>query len=141
VGTKGLASTRSGFMPEIVSAFQARPAKPHQRRLMGDQRPLRTRSPAIGAVPSVEGPTAWLEPAFTSHVTMVLVVMARDGRGIAGSPKSLIVEYLATGRLVRAGSEMWDIAIEIHLFRPRTRQSVAAEKFWSTWGRNVRARA
>lgn len=63
---------------------------------------------------------------------MVLVVMARDGRGIAWSPKSLILEDLAAGRLVRAGSEMWDIAIEIRLFRPRTRQSVAAEKFWST---------
>jgi DNA-binding transcriptional LysR family regulator len=99
---------------------------------LAGKRPLRTRSPAIAAVRSVEGPPAWLEPAFTSHVTMVLVVMARDGRGIAWSPKSLILEDLAAGRLVRAGSEMWDIAIEIRLFRPRTRQSVAAEKFWST---------
>jgi DNA-binding transcriptional LysR family regulator len=85
----------------------------------------------VTAVRSVAGRPAWLEPAFTSHVAMVLAMMARDGRGVAWSPKSLIVDDLATGRLVRAGSEVWDIAIEIRLFRPRARQSPAAEKFWS----------
>ena len=140
-GDKGLSLNRGQIHVRDCVRFSGPTSEASSTSAHGDQRPLRTRSPAIGAVPSVEGPTAWLEPAFTSHVTMVLVVMARDGRGIAGSPKSLIVEYLATGRRVRAGSEMWDIAIEIHLFRPRTRQSVAAEKFWSTCGRNLRARA
>jgi len=85
----------------------------------------------VAAVRSVEGRPAWLEPAFTSHVAMVLAMMARDGRGVAWSPKSLILDDLATGRLVRAGPEVWDIPIEIRLFRPRTSQSPAAEKFWS----------
>jgi DNA-binding transcriptional LysR family regulator len=85
----------------------------------------------VAAVRAADGLPKWLEPAFTSHVAMVLVMMARDGRGVAWSPKSLIVDDLAAGRLVRAGNETWDISIEIRLFRPRARQSPAAEKFWS----------
>jgi hypothetical protein len=44
---------------------------------------------------------------------------------------TLVSEDLAMGRLVRAGAEMWDIPIEIRLFRPREPQSSAAERFWT----------
>ena len=57
--------------------------------------------------------------------------MAREGRGVAWSPQSLVLDDLTAGRLVRAGPEDWDIPIEIRLFRPRAPQSAAAEKFWS----------
>lgn len=73
----------------------------------------------------------WLEPVFTSHVATVLKTMARSGRGLAWSPLSLVEEDLAQGALVRAGEPCWDIPIEIRLFRPRLRQSEAAESFWT----------
>lgn len=78
-----------------------------------------------------DGPPAWLEPVFTSHVATVLKTMARNGRGLAWSPLSLAADDLAQGALVRAGDESWDIPIEIRLFRPRSRQSRAAEAFWA----------
>src|SRR5208283_4566638 len=71
-----------------------------------------------------------LKPTFTSHLAKLLVTMALDGRGMAWLPDSLISEDLAAGRLVRAGDKEWDIPIEIHLFRPRSRLSPVAEKFW-----------
>ena len=71
----------------------------------------------------------WLEPVFTSHVATVLKTMARSGRGLAWSPLSLAEGDLAQGALVRAGDTSWDIPIEIRLFRPRSRQSQAAEAF------------
>lgn len=73
---------------------------------------------------------AWLDPVFTSHGAAILKTMARNGRGIAWSPLSLIEEELAAGSLVRAGEASWDVPMEIRLFRPRARQSRAAEAFW-----------
>jgi len=86
----------------------------------------------VAAVRASEAvPPAWLETTFTSHVAAVLTLMARDGRGIAWSPMSLVREDLAAGNLVRAGAEAWDIPIQIRLFRPCARQSPTAERFWS----------
>jgi DNA-binding transcriptional LysR family regulator len=72
-----------------------------------------------------------LETVFTSHLAAVLRAMARDGRGVAWLPESLIADDLAAGTLLRAGDEGWDVPVEIRLFRPRARQSPAAEAFWS----------
>ncbi len=69
-------------------------------------------------------------PVFTSHVATVLKSLALTGRGIAWSPRSLVADELADGRLVRAGDRDWDVEIEIRLLRPRARQSRAAEAFW-----------
>lgn len=74
---------------------------------------------------------AFLRPIFESHLATVLLNMARDRRGLAWLPVSLIAEDLAFGRLVRAGNAEWDVPIEVHLFRSRDRQSVTAERFWS----------
>ncbi|MBA16352.1 MAG: LysR family transcriptional regulator [Sphingomonas sp.] len=71
------------------------------------------------------------QPAFSSHLASVLTAMARDGRGIAWTALSLVQEDLDEGRLVRAGAEEEDVEIEIRLWRPRARQSMAAESFWS----------
>ncbi len=81
----------------------------------------------------------WLETVFTSHVATVLKSMARDGRGMAWAPYSLAADDLAAGALVRAGAAAWDVPIEIHLFRPRSRQSQAAETFWSRLAPGARA--
>lgn len=72
-----------------------------------------------------------LETVFTSHLAAVLRTLARDGRGVAWLPESLIADDLARGTLVRAGDGAWDIAVEVRLFRPRARQSPAAEAFWT----------
>jgi LysR family transcriptional regulator, hypochlorite-specific transcription factor HypT len=85
----------------------------------------------LAAARAQDGQPAWLEPVFTSHVATVLKTMARSGRGLAWSPLSLAKDDLAQGALVRAGDSSWDIPIEIRLFRPRARQSQAAEAFWA----------
>jgi DNA-binding transcriptional LysR family regulator len=70
-------------------------------------------------------------PVFASHLASVLVAMARDGRGVAWSPHSLVAEDLAAGRLVRAGDPRDDIEMEIRLYRPKGRQTPSAEAFWA----------
>lgn len=78
------------------------------------------------------GPAAWLTPVFTAHLAMVLLIMAREGRGMAWLPLSLVAPDLEAGRLVRcADASDWDIPIGIRLHRPRARQSPAAEAFWA----------
>lgn len=79
---------------------------------------------------TAEGKTAPGEPVFSSHLASVLAAMAREGRGIAWAPHSLIGDDLKTGRLVRVGEPSDDVPMEIRLFRPKPRQSPAAEALW-----------
>lgn len=85
----------------------------------------------IEASRSLNGPAAWLAPAFSAHVATVIALMTRAGRGVAWLPISLVRDDLRRGILVRAGDESWDIPIEIRLYRHRARQSPKAEEFWS----------
>lgn len=86
----------------------------------------------VSAVRNTLPGKAWLKPTFNSNLAKLLVAMALDRRGMAWLPKSLVGEYLAAGQLVRAGEDLWDIPIEIHLFRPRTQLQNAAEELWAT---------
>jgi LysR family transcriptional regulator, hypochlorite-specific transcription factor HypT len=70
------------------------------------------------------------EPAFSSHLASVIAAMARDGRGMAWSPLSLVGEDLASGKLVRLGDAGDEVPMSIRLFRPKARQSPAAEALW-----------
>jgi len=74
--------------------------------------------------------TTWLAPSFAAPV-MLLIDMARQGRGITWAPRSLVEDDLRGGRLVRAADAAWDIEIGICLFRARVRMTHAAENFWS----------
>jgi DNA-binding transcriptional LysR family regulator len=74
--------------------------------------------------------TTWLAPSFAAPV-MLLIDMARQGRGITWAPRSLVEDDLRSGRLVRAADEAWDIKIGICLFRARVRMTHAAENFWN----------
>lgn len=76
-------------------------------------------------------PSAWLVPSFSAPV-MLLIDMAREGRGITWAPLSLVRSDLENGRLLRAGGVDWDVAISISLFRVRARMTRAAENFWNT---------
>ncbi|GGF16998.1 LysR family transcriptional regulator [Aliidongia dinghuensis] len=71
------------------------------------------------------------DPVVTSHLAGVLTALARDGRGVAWLPRSLIADDLAAGLLVPAGDPDWTIPVEIRLTRPRALLSAAAERFWS----------
>jgi LysR family transcriptional regulator, hypochlorite-specific transcription factor HypT len=85
----------------------------------------------VAAILAGGGTPAHLTPSFASHAAMVLAAMARDRRGVAWLPLSLVQADLQSGSLLRAGDETWDIPIEIRLYRPRARQAQAAEAFWS----------
>lgn len=89
----------------------------------------------LEAVRAVQPLSAALDTVFTSHLAAVLRTLARDGRGVAWLPESLIAEDLARGTLVRAGmpagDERWTVPVQIRLVRPRARQSKAAESFWT----------
>jgi DNA-binding transcriptional LysR family regulator len=63
---------------------------------------------------------------------MLLVNMAREGKGITWAPRSLVHDDLKNGGLVRAGPKDCDIKISVCLFRSRARMTNAAETFWST---------
>ncbi|MBR0896755.1 LysR family transcriptional regulator [Bradyrhizobium tropiciagri] len=70
------------------------------------------------------------QPIFSSHLASIIVAMAREGRGIAWSPLSLIEMDLRTGSLVKIGSTADQVQMEIRLFRPKARQTATAEAFW-----------
>jgi DNA-binding transcriptional LysR family regulator len=67
---------------------------------------------------------------FTAHHAVLLKTMAREGRGIAWLPQSLIKDDLAGGTLVPAGSPRWHIPVDIRLYRPRATLSAPAEALW-----------
>jgi DNA-binding transcriptional LysR family regulator len=83
----------------------------------------------VSAMLETSGMPTGLTPVFTSH-TLVLARMAKDGKGLAWLPLSIIADDLAKGTLVRAGEARWDIPVDIRLYRPRARQSQSAEAFW-----------
>jgi len=85
----------------------------------------------LAAAWAAKGLPPRLQPAFASHLASVLTAMARDGRGIAWTALSLVENDLASGRLARAGTAQDEVPIEIRLWRPKARQSPAAESFWS----------
>jgi LysR family transcriptional regulator, hypochlorite-specific transcription factor HypT len=89
----------------------------------------------LAAFPAGKGEIAGLETVFTSHLAATLLAMARDGHGIAWLPLVLAEEDLACARLVRAGSEQFDIPVEIRLFRAPDSRSHAADELWTLLSR------
>ena len=85
----------------------------------------------LAGAKAIERSGASVKPVFSSHLTSVLVAMARDAHGLAWAPLSTVADDLERGRLVRAADPDGDIAVEIRLYRPRARQSPAAERLWS----------
>ena len=74
---------------------------------------------------------AGAETVFTSQLAATLMTMAREGHGVAWLPVTLAKEDLGTGRLVRAGSNAFDVQVEIRLFRSPDCRSQAADQLWS----------
>lgn len=78
-----------------------------------------------------------LAPTMNSVLAATNLAMAKEGQGVAFLPHSLAEDDIASGRLVRAGSEALDIPVEVVIHRPRSRMSPHCEAFW----RNVLAGA
>ncbi len=75
-----------------------------------------------------------LRPVFSAHLAASLLSMARDGWGVAWLPGALAAREIADGRLLAAGDDSWAVPVDIRVFRPAARQSVAAEAFWKRLG-------
>ena len=71
------------------------------------------------------------QSVFKAHLASVLRTMALDGRGMAWLPHTLIVDDLASGRLVDAAPDEWRIEMDIRLYRDRHPLARAAEAFWT----------
>jgi LysR family transcriptional regulator, hypochlorite-specific transcription factor HypT len=88
----------------------------------------------LGRIMRALMPATLEEPPFTTVFTaqhaVLLKTMAKEGRGIAWLPQSLIKDDLAAGSLVAAGSLRWHIPIDIRLYRPKNVLSAAAEALW-----------
>lgn len=77
-------------------------------------------------------PALTVETVFTSHLAATLMTMARQGQGAAWLPLTLAAGDLTDGRLVRAGSDAFDIAIDIRLFRSPDCRNQAADTLWAS---------
>lgn len=71
---------------------------------------------------------------FTAHNALLLRSMALAGRGVAWLPTSLIAGELASGALVRAGDERWEVPVEIRLYRQNAEMAPTAEDLWRAAG-------
>lgn len=80
------------------------------------------------------GDAMHVDAVFTSHLAATLTTMAREGHGVAWLPLTLVEDDLAQGRLVRAGDERFDVAVEIRLFRSREGRNPTAEALWKAAG-------
>lgn len=76
-----------------------------------------------------------VQPVLTAHLASVLRTMALDGRGVAWLPRMLVGDDLASGRLVLAADEAWQLALEIRLHRDRNALGAAAQTFWEAAGK------
>ena len=71
-----------------------------------------------------------IDVVFTAHLATVLRTMVLDGKGLAWIPESLIGDDLSQGRLIAAADPVWNIPVEIRLYRERDLIGKAAEAFW-----------
>ena len=67
---------------------------------------------------------------FTAPNAFLLKTMALEGRGVAWLPKSLIADELKSGKLMQAGSDTWQVDVDIRLYRQASDMIEAAEHIW-----------
>lgn len=70
------------------------------------------------------------EPVYESSIATALKAMSIEGYGLAWLPQSIVVDDLASGRLVRAAEESDDIVVDIKIFRHALCSEPRVEKFW-----------
>lgn len=77
---------------------------------------------------------------FTAPNAFLLKTMALEGRGIAWLPESLIASELKNKSLMKAGSNAWQVSVEIRLYRQVAEMSKAAEDIWRTTQNQIKKR-
>ncbi len=70
------------------------------------------------------------EPVYESSIATALKAMSIEGYGLAWLPKSIVVDDLENGRLVRAAEECDDIFVDIKIFRHAHNTEPRVERFW-----------
>ncbi|MFL9823780.1 LysR family transcriptional regulator [Rhodoplanes sp. SY1] len=123
------------LVPLCAPAADGRPAWPLPAAAARPSRLLAySRASGLGRIvsghPITREATAPMEIGFTSHLAATLMTMAREGHGVAWLPRTLAQDDLDQGRLVRAGSDALDIAIEIRLVRSPDCRNAAADALW-----------
>jgi LysR family transcriptional regulator, hypochlorite-specific transcription factor HypT len=93
-----------------------------------------SRDSGLGRIVEAALPGGGDAPVFVSHLAAVLHSMARDGRGLAWLPLSLVKDDLRSGTLRQVGGGASGIPTQIVLFRPICKQPEAAERLWQALG-------
>ena len=73
-----------------------------------------------------------LKTLYENSMAEGLKEMLLESEAIAWLPESLITKELNNGTLVRAGTEDWDIVVEIRLYRSNQNSRPIVEKFWAS---------
>ncbi|MCJ8518497.1 DNA-binding transcriptional LysR family regulator [Pseudorhizobium tarimense] len=72
-----------------------------------------------------------LHNVFSSHLAMVLMALALEGKGVAWIPESLAADELSPGGgLAIAGPMDWAVPVQVALFRTVRPLPDMAERFW-----------
>ncbi len=90
----------------------------------------------LASQPSPASRDDGIETVFTSHLAATLLAMARDGRGAAWWPLTVVKDDLEAGRLVRAAGGALDLAIDIRLFRSPDCRNRASDELWELLSRH-----
>lgn len=80
--------------------------------------------------PMTEARKLPLNMVYENGMAVALKAMAVSGQGMAWLPESLMTDELRRGVLVRAGSQNYDLEVEIRIYRSPRFRSDYAERFW-----------
>ncbi len=85
---------------------------------------------AVDLLLSRRGTKARLEPCYENAMAEALKSMAIEGHGLAWLPKSSIKRELRSKTLVPAGGRIWDIPLEIRIYRAAQKSRPKVEEVW-----------
>ena len=85
---------------------------------------------AVDLLLSRRGTKARLEPCYENAMAEALKSMAIEGHGLAWLPKSSIKRELRSKTLVPAGGRIWDIPLEIRIYRAAQKSRLKVEEVW-----------
>ena len=69
-------------------------------------------------------------PVYETSIATAIRTMVIEGYGVAWIPKSIVVDDIANGRLMRAAHERDDIPLNIKIYRYEQNSEPRTEKFW-----------
>lgn len=69
-------------------------------------------------------------PVYETSIATAIRAMIIEGYGVAWIPKSIVVDDLASGRLMRAAQERDDIPLNIKIYRYEPNSEPRTESFW-----------